>query len=113
MTKNLTAALPARDEPRGSLPALTPRIVKREASGGIFAFVRTLRLAVRARVVSEQSSGVPFAEIVVHVREMVKLSEASAGQPGVRPSPEFRAIAKQADVWCIEAYRSPETAEEA
>ena len=93
------------NKPAASHPALPHRIVTRDASGGIFAFVRTLRLAVRARVVSEQSSGVPFAEIVAHVREMVKLSEDEAGQSGVRPSPEFRAIAKQADAWCLEAYR--------
>jgi hypothetical protein len=48
---------------------------------------------------------VPFAEIVIHVREMVSLSEDAAGQSGVRPSPEFRAIAKQADAWCLEAYK--------
>jgi hypothetical protein len=111
MTKNITVAFSAQDEPSGP-PALSPRIVKRDASGGIFAFVRTLRLAVRARVVSEHNRGVPFAEIVVHVREMVELSEASAGQSGLRPSPEFRAIAKQADAWCIDAYQSSKRQEQ-
>ena len=88
--------------------ALPHRIVPRDASGGVFAFIRTLRLAVKARVAAEQNSGVPFAEIVIHVREMVRLSEESADQSGVRPSTEFRAIAKQADAWCLEAYRQPD-----
>jgi hypothetical protein len=88
-----------------SIPALPHRIVTRDVGGGIFAFIRTLRLAVRARVVAEQNSGVPFAEIAIHVREMVIRSEDAAGQSGDRPSAEFRAIAKQADAWCVEAYR--------
>jgi len=64
-----------------------------------------LRLAVRARVAADQSRGIAFAEIVVHVREMVSRSENAASHAGPRPSPEFRAISKQADAWCLEAYR--------
>ena len=93
-------------------PALPRRLVSRDASGGVFAFIRTLRLAVQARVAAEQNSGVPFAEIVVHVREMVELSEEAAGQSGLRPSAEFRAIAKQADAWCLEAYQSSKRQEQ-
>jgi hypothetical protein len=92
------------NKPPNSIPPLSRRLVSNDG-GGIFAFVRTLRLAVRARVAAEQNSGVPFAEIVLHVREMISLSEDAAGQSGIRPSPEFRAIAKQADAWCLEAYR--------
>ena len=91
-----------------SIPALPHRVVSRDAGGGIFAFIRTLRLAVRATVLAEQSDGVPFAEIVIHVRAMVSRSENAAGQSGDRPSAEFRAIAKQADAWCVEAYHRPE-----
>ena len=95
-------------QPPSSLAALPHRVVSRDAGGGIFAFIRTLRLAVRATVVAEQTAGVPFAEIVLHVREMVNRSEDAAGQAGDRPSAEFRAIAKQADAWCVEAYRKVE-----
>jgi hypothetical protein len=90
--------------PPNSIPPLSRRLVSNDA-GGIFAFIRTLRLAVRARVAADHNRGVPFAEIVIHVREMISLSEDSAGQSGERPSTEFRAIAKQADAWCVEAYR--------
>lgn len=94
-------------QPLNNIPPLERRVVSHDAGGGIFAFLRTLRLAVRARVVEEQASGVPFAEIVIHVRELVGRSEDAAGQTGERPSAEFRAIAKQADAWCLEAYRRP------
>lgn len=70
----------------------------------LLAFVGTLRLSVRARVAEEKSRGVPFAEIVVQVREMVGQAEA-ASNSGRHDSSTFRAIAKQAIAWCLEAYR--------
>jgi hypothetical protein len=91
------------NKPSGSMLPLSRRLVSNDGSG-IFAFIRTLRLAVQARVAADQHRGVPFAEIVLHVREMVSLSEESASQSGDHPSPEFRAIARQADTWCLEAY---------
>ena len=90
-------------QPNNILP-LSRRLVSNDGSG-MFAFIRTLRLAVQARVAADQRRGVPFAEIVTHVREMVSLSEDAASQSGERPSPEFRAIARQADTWCLEAYK--------
>ena len=92
------------NKPSNKILPLSRRLVSNDG-GGIFAFIRTLRLAVQARVASDRHRGVPFAEIVVHVREMVSLSEDSAGQSGERPSPEFRAIARQADTWCLEANK--------
>jgi hypothetical protein len=95
-------------KPPRSIPEVPHRLVARDGLG-LFAFVRTLRLAVRAKVAADQSRGLAFAEIALHVREMVSLSEGAASQSGPRPSVEFRAIAKQADAWCLEAYRQPET----
>ena len=92
------------DKPPNRIPPLSRRLVS-NGGGGIFAFIRTLRLAVEARVATEQHRGVPLAEIAVHVREMIRLSEDSAGQSGDRPPAEFRAIARQADTWCLEAYK--------
>jgi hypothetical protein len=92
------------NKPPNIIPPLSRRLVSNDG-GGIFAFIRTLRLAVQARVAADQNRGVPFAEIVIHVREMIDLSENSAAQSGERPSTEFRAIAKQADAWCLEAYK--------
>ncbi len=92
------------NKPSRSIIPLSRRLVSNDGSG-IFAFIRTLRLAVQARVAADQHRGVPFAEIVLHVREMVSLSEDSASQSGDHPSPEFRAIARQADTWCLEAYK--------
>jgi len=92
------------NKPPNNILPLSRRLVSNDGSG-IFAFIRTLRLAVQARVAADRHRGVPLAEIVVHVREMVSLSEDSAGQSGERPSPEFRAIARQADTWCLETYK--------
>ena len=92
--------------PPSSIPEIPRRLVSRDGLG-LFAFIRTLRLAVRAKVAADQSRGLAFAEIVVHVREMVTRSEDSAGHSGPRPSPEFRAIAKQAEAWCLEAFQPP------
>lgn len=92
------------NKPIDGIPGVAHRLVSRDGAG-IFAFIRTLRLAVRARVAAEQNNGVPFAEIAIHVREMITMSEDAAGQCGERPSAEFRAIAKRADGWCIDAYQ--------
>jgi hypothetical protein len=94
--------------PPSSIPKIPRRIVSRDGLG-LFAFIRTLRLAVRAKVAADQSSGLALAEIVVHVREMVSRSEDAASHSGPRPSPEFRAIAKQAEAWCLEAFQQPRT----
>jgi hypothetical protein len=94
-------------KPPNSIPPLAHRFVSPDTGGGIFALIGTLRLAVRAKVSAERIRGVPFAEIVIHVQELVSSSEEAAGQPGSRPSAEFRAIARQAKAWCLEAYQRP------
>ena len=98
------AKSPMKKPPTG-LSGLPRRLVSRDGTP-LFAFIRTLRLAVRARVAADQIRGVPFAEIVIHVREMVGRSEDAASHSGPRPSPEFVAISKRAEAWCVEAYRT-------
>ena len=88
-----------------SIPALPHRFLTPDDTS-LLSFVGTLRLAVRARVKDEQRLGVSFAEIVVHVREMVSESETAAGHSSARVSPTFRAISRQALRWCLEAYRA-------
>jgi hypothetical protein len=72
---------------------------------GLFAFINTLRLSVRARVAAEQQRGLPLAEIVIQVREMVRLAERDADHAKPFPSRATRAISRQAVAWCVEAYR--------
>jgi hypothetical protein len=72
---------------------------------GLFAFISTLRLSVRAKVAAEQQRGLSLSEIVVQVREMVRLAEHDVEQPTPFPARAFRAISRQAIAWCIEAYR--------
>lgn len=72
---------------------------------GIFAFVNTLRLSVKAKVAAEQQRGLTLAEIVVQVREMVRIAEAEAQHPTAIPASAFRAISRQAVAWCVEAFR--------
>jgi hypothetical protein len=72
---------------------------------GLFAFIETLRLSVKAKVEEEQQRGLSLSEIVVQVREMVRIAEEDAGQPKPFPSRAFKAISRQALAWCVEAYR--------
>lgn len=74
---------------------------------GLFAFVNTLRLAVKAKVAAEQQRGLTLAEIVVQVREMVRLAEAEAQHPTGIPPSAFRSISRQAVAWCVEAFHPP------
>ena len=74
---------------------------------GLFAFVNTLRLAVKAKVAAEQQHGLTLAEIVVQVREMVRLAEAEAHHPTGIPPSAFRSISRQAVAWCVEAFHPP------
>jgi hypothetical protein len=73
--------------------------------GGLFVFTNTLRLSVRAKVVADQSRGLSLSEIVVQVREMVRVAEEDARHPRRFPSRTFRAISRQAVAWCVESYR--------
>ena len=71
-----------------------------------FAFMSALRSSVRARVAAEQQRGRPLREIVVEVREMTLLAERETPHPKPFSAHAFRAIAKQAIAWSIEAYRA-------
>jgi hypothetical protein len=73
----------------------------------LFAFVNALRLSIKERVAAEQLRGLPLSEIVVEVREMARLAEEEAEEPKPFSSHAFRAIARQAVAWCIEAYQPP------
>jgi len=71
----------------------------------LFSFISSLRLSVRAKVAEEQQHGLSLAEIVVHVREMVRLAEHDAKRSKPFPSHAFRAISRQAVAWCVESYQ--------
>jgi hypothetical protein len=71
----------------------------------LFSFINTLRLSVKAKVAQEQQRGLSLAEIVVHVREMVRVAELDAAQSKRFPSHAFRAISRQAVAWCVETYQ--------
>ncbi|PYO07145.1 MAG: hypothetical protein DMD30_11690 [Gemmatimonadetes bacterium] len=73
----------------------------------LFAFINALRLSVRAKVVAEQRRGLPLAEIVILVREMVRLTEEATSHSRPTGSLAFRSISRQAVAWCLEAYRPP------
>ena len=72
---------------------------------GLFAYINTLRLSVKERVAAEQQRGLSLSEIVVQVREMVRLAEEEAQDPKLFSSRASRAISRQAVAWCIEAYQ--------
>jgi hypothetical protein len=71
----------------------------------LFEFINTLRLSVRAKVAAEQLRGLSLSEIVVQVRELVRLAQEGADHPKPFPPRAFRAISRQAVAWCVEAYR--------
>jgi hypothetical protein len=71
----------------------------------LFSFINALRLSVKAKVVEEQQHGLSLAEIVVHVREMVRLAEQDAERSKHFPSHALRAISRQAVAWCVETYK--------
>jgi hypothetical protein len=72
---------------------------------GLFAFISSLRASVRAKVAAEQQRGLSLSEIVVEVREMVRLAKTDARHPLPFPSHALRAISRQAVAWCVEAYQ--------
>jgi len=72
---------------------------------GLFAFIDTLRASVRAKVAADQQRGLSLSEIVVEVREMVRLAQEDADHPLPFPSRALRAISRQAVAWCVEAYQ--------
>ena len=72
---------------------------------GLCSYIDTLRLSVKERVAAEQQRGLSLSEIVVQVREMVRVAEEGAQHPKRFPSRAFRAISRQALAWCVEAYK--------
>ena len=73
----------------------------------LFAFVNALRLSIKEKVAAEQVRGTPLSEIVIQVREMAQLAEQEAQDPKPFSQHAFRAIARQAVAWCMEAYKPP------
>jgi hypothetical protein len=71
----------------------------------VSAFSNALRLSVRAKVAADQNRGLSLSEIVVQVREMVRLAEEDPHNPNRFPSRAFKAISRQAVAWCVESYR--------
>ncbi len=71
----------------------------------LFAFVNALRLSIKEKVAAEQLRGTPLSEIVIAVREMAHQAEQEAPRPKPFSDHAFRAIARQAVAWCIEAYQ--------
>ena len=91
-----------------SLPAISkPRVEFISPDDtSLFSFIRSLRLSIRARVAAEQSRGIALAEIATHVREMVQVTDEAANHSVSYASPAFRSISRQAEGWCLEAYRN-------
>jgi len=72
---------------------------------GLFAFISTLRVNVKAKVAADQQRGLPLSEIVDQVREMVRVAGETAPHPKPFPPSALPAITRQAIAWCVEAYR--------
>lgn len=73
----------------------------------LLEFITALRRSVRATVAAERRRGIPLAQIVVHVREMVRLKQEATNPVTQTSSLAFRAISKCAVGWCIDAYLPP------
>jgi hypothetical protein len=73
----------------------------------LFAFVNALRLSIKEKVAAEQARGTALSEIVVQVREMARVAEEQTRAPKPFTEHAFRAIARQAVAWCMEAYQPP------
>lgn len=72
---------------------------------GLFIAINTLRASVRAKVAADQERGLPLADIVVEVREMVRLMEDDTARAASLTPHAIRALSRQAVAWCVEAYR--------
>ena len=87
-----------------AIPGLSGDFVSQDDEG-LFAFINTLRVSVKAKVAADQKRGLSLSEIVVQVREMVRLAEEEADHTNPFPPRTSRAISRQAVAWCIEAYQ--------
>ena len=99
----LSAKARMKDSPIGT--AGLPGDIVSPDDDGLFIFINTLRLSVKAKVAEEQERGLSLSEIVVQVRELVRLAEQDIQQPKPFPSRAWRAISRQAIAWCVESYR--------
>lgn len=99
----LFAKAPMKDAPI-AIAGLPDDFVSQD-DAGLFAFINTLRVSVKAKVAAEQQRGVSLSDIVIQVREMVRLAEEEARQTKPFPLAAFPAISRQAIAWCVEAYR--------
>ena len=100
---SLSAKALMNDSPIGT--AGLPHHFAAPDDDGLSAYTNTLRLSVRAKVAAEQNRGLSLSEIVVQVREMVRLAEVDPHHPNRFPPRAFRAISRQAVAWCVESYR--------
>jgi hypothetical protein len=98
------AFLSAKALMKDSIDGSADDLVSRDDEG-LFAFINTLRASVRAKVAAEQQRGLSLSEIVVEVREMVRLAKDDARHPLPFPSRTLRAISRQAVAWCVEAFQ--------
>ncbi|HJQ10410.1 MAG TPA: hypothetical protein VJ840_05195 [Gemmatimonadaceae bacterium] len=73
----------------------------------LLEFVSELRRSVKGMVLAERRRGVPLAQIVAHVQEMVRREEENTHPATPNSSLAFRAISKCAVAWCIDAYLPP------
>jgi len=105
---SIPARLPARtgvpDDPDGLI--LYERVKTPADDNAFFAFMGALRTSIEARVANERARGRPLSEIIVQVREMTLLAERGVAHPKPFSAHTFRAIAKQAIAWSVEAYRA-------
>ena len=109
-----SSSIPARLPDRTEIPGepdgliLYERVKTSADDNAFFAFMNALRTSVEARVASERKLGRPLSEIIVEVREMTLLAERELAHPKPFSAHTFRAIAKQAIAWSVEAHAHDE-----
>ena len=74
---------------------------------GLIAFISALQTSVKATVAAEQERGLSLAEIVIRVREIVRVAGVEEEYRRPFPSRARRAVSRQALSWVIETYRPP------
>jgi len=107
-SSSIPARLPARTEIPRDLDGLIlyERVKTPADDNAFFAFMNALRTSVEARVAAERVRGRPLSEVIVQVREMTLLAERELAHPKPFSAHTFRAIAKQAIAWSVEAYHA-------
>ena len=107
-SSSIPTRLPGRTESSGDADGLMlyERVKTPADDNAFFAFMGALRTSIEARVADERVRGRPLSEIIVQVREMTLLAEREVAHPKPFSAHKFRAIAKQAIAWSVEAYRA-------